>query len=681
MSEFFDETTRIVASEELDNVEKLRQLRRLLFGAIARNGYTVPSRDNIILVSDFDMRGLKSLSSVTFNKIRLAYLSRDSYAYRMELYRAAYVLRSLSKVKGADFLLKILDNLFKDSRIYGMDGLEPLLIMCIDGIALHHVNGDGSGAKIREDLIRIVREMRDSVRYSSSGVPINIKVPIMRINSYMALDLRADALRVLFDQYLRAIDLGNLIDLVGLVESVDNRKAMCNTPDLYDQNGEPLQSDVEKRENCNKRKEPGGEGDGVIKRGLGNLADIGCMLVSEQERKAVIAKLEAVHKCLSKADEVGNLPVLIPVLMGRVATFAAGVVAGLAANYIYESLGLSPNSETQRAEREAQQATREMQVEVAKQDTRINEISTDISNLQTDLDNLKNDQLPAARTDIINATTPEDRAKAEAVAQEILNKIKEKEDKLAKLKADKEAAEKKKQEAIKKAETANEKANKGDKPGIPVNEQRKLSKECTKALFGKHADQIDPRLFLDTLTNIRNYLNWRIGFSSMPNPDAPTPFGALEVPICGLDEQTTNNNAEGCNLPVLCVDSVPDANCSCTGKRKGIAQLSASLSVLACTSTRCADDRQQRNGAAALDGGGNNTVDNTQSGALVPVAVGHICICTETKAGAVPIPKPVPPTAVTIDTLFGDIPLSLEKIQTNPSEAVSRLLFMSDGKF
>jgi hypothetical protein len=212
---------------------------------------------------------------------------------------------------------------------------------------------------------------------------------------------------------------------------------------------------------------------------------------------------------------------------------------------------------------------------------------------------------------------------------------------LDKARLERQEAERKNKEAQERQKEANDELDKKEadlnKEGADVANQTEDSLDANDAFKSPACEKAfgTPGLS-DRLRNERLGADWtdwrsRLLRNSNWSPDQQTPYDALTLPACGLDDTTNQPGAAKCDSVVMCAEGkYPDGNCGCSAPMSGVSRLVQGLTAQACSTVRCP-------GATAVK----------------PTARGFVCDCSMGETDDGQRGRPGRPTAVIVDTMFG----------------------------
>ncbi len=615
MSTLFDNLSRMIAVPM-----SRRQTLRFISSAFIAGTFSL----------QYGCKWLKSSKTEKFNtaetaaKLRVAYMARDNFTYRLEVF-AAFLMFRRADLKA---LLRIFNELIADIRKNGADGIETLVLACSDGIATL-----GSAESKRLAQVSLA-SLKNKIKFLSPVTPPNMFVPLGRISSILVLNVRADAIRTL----LQSLAGSGLRSLMDLLDSDAAKSALCDQSPLKNQSGNTSQADIRKQENCDDHGSAGSKNEGTARGTLGRFLGSGCnlMTLSDLERLATMMRVR--EECFAKQEGREPIPnvaagaaVVIPIVI-------AGVVAAVTVAKFVREWMRDSSQDKQQAAKEYGNAVKEAanaKAEVAGLEAKSKELESKINSLGTQIV-ANNIGIAAAQQDYRNAQANNDPAGMDA-AKNKENGLKEEN---KELKDEKQKLEKEKRETDAKLKTAQVKEKnaaedaEGKKPGFSDPEgYGKPSQACMDAASELHRQIV-----------VKNWSGWSLPKRRPldpvinPAPDSQ-PLDALGMQTCGADFQTLNKDPEKCNSVVECAGPLllPDPDCGCEGHPGGEAQLAAKMATYACASVNCGPDSQA-------------------------VAQGMVCVCggagegggTEPDEQPMP-PRPLPITDVSvIAAVFGN---------------------------
>lgn len=566
-----------------------------------------------------------------------AYLIQDAAVYRNAIFETFLRIRDGAVREN----LSLLSAFANEARTNGTDGLEPVLIGATYDIA---ERGDAAAlAKLRG----LLSGLHAAHHYASATPHPNILIPFTVRSSPLALDVRGDAMRVLFEQMLaQTLAQDAVRSLLDLLSSATTRDALCTLPPQRDQFGNEAPADQSRQENCQANSQPGESGSGTVSGTLGDLSGSGCMLGKVQDFIDTFNRLRAMDACL---NSIGVADPRARYSDGGIISGAITAAVILVAEYVYV--------EWRDRQKEISDAAK---VAIAENRAASSALQ-DFYDARADFDDAQRAYDDAAR-DVVRREEELDAAR-QSGDQKQIDKA-EKALAEAKAEADKKKKEledklKAKDEADKKAKQAEDKAkqakddydDKVKKSGLEPGDA--FSTPACREAMG------DPnnRLLRDKLAH--DWTDWksRLRRVSRPNPATDdNPFQALALPVCGADLPTTNTPQQRCNSPVLCTDGWPDSSCGCRGAASDETRLIRSMSIRACSAVRCSNDGTT---SPSLRGGGTGTM----------------CQCEPVDRPLTPVSPRPPPTVVA--TFFGT-KTALATPANESSMAVVRSLFGSE---
>lgn len=230
--------------------------------------------------------------------IRSAYIAMDQVTYRQHL---LLVSREHSELD-VPYLNTFLKTVLSDAAKAGIDGLEPLVIQAIDGIATH-----GSAAEIatmRSYVKSLAPKRKVRVAHPNSA----LLVPIDRVSTSVTVDIRADAARVIFDRMIANTIATNVgpYDLDAVLAGAQTLDDLCNLPvrEGLDRglvtSARQQQLDKFRIDMCGETGRPGGAAGGNVAGAFVNLAESACLdqPVSSSESYSYEDQLTDLSACL-----------------------------------------------------------------------------------------------------------------------------------------------------------------------------------------------------------------------------------------------------------------------------------------------------------------------------------------------------------------------------------------------
>jgi hypothetical protein len=671
MDALFDGLSRIVSTPM-----SRRSTLRLIFAAIAVQTFGRPTevRGAHRMWPLTKMQKRKTLNAAeTASRLRLAYLARNNYAYRTELFAAFSLLRGIDGTQ----LQNILNGLVADIQKNGADGLETLVLACVDAIGTKTQKAPLSPAAVAQ-LRASVKALDRGLHFWSAATPPNMRIPLGRVSSPLVLDIRADAARTLLQQ-LALLNRGSkdVQTIIDLLDENGVQGALCppSLPTQQDQDDELSAADKSRTANCDAHGSAGAIDGGTVKGSLGDLTLSGCLQLPPTAIATLTARLQAMDKCLDKVIPQRQNVELTATQVG-IALGIVGIVVTVG-GLVYQSMDQTKRDAVAQivadgaAVIDAHKELNKLSIaETAAQDV-ANIAKNAVSTAEANLTKAKNNETSAAANgdgqDQANAHI--DTVAAQAALDAAKVNLAE-----AQTKADaaKTLADNAKKEVMQTTRTLVDDTQKlkGDlSPDDPFN-----SPDCREA-FGYFAD----RATREKLG--KDWQDWksRLGRVSNPSPESSgsppageSPYDALELAMCGADDATSNNRAAGCKMPVDCVqETMPDENCGCKGTPTDQARLFANIAAAACSNVHCADTAR------------SDAVSSDSSGGTGASAVGRgmVCACVETnKEGNMPPSRPPIPSIVA--TLFGNGKTPAIGADT-PSAHVLGMLFkdLSNNRF
>jgi hypothetical protein len=485
--------------------------------------------------------------------------------------------------------------------------------------------------------------------FTGDAPPPNLKIPLGRASSSLVLDVRADAIRALYNQVIaRTLTPKDLPSLPDLLTDEATAKALCALPAQKNQLGDDTSADERRQAACASGSKPGGANAGGISGALGDLTQSGCVLGDESAIAAMEKRLQAMDQCIE--EQFGGQP-----SAGICdSDFCKGLVGGFSSALIILVIdkgfdvirdNLKADSDYRNAVNRADAAGRaeiNAMNAASKADERENSAERDY--------NIAHDKADQARLEAASAYASGDDAQIQA-ASEALQRAEATEkaakETLDKAKENQQAANEKVDDAAAKAAKAQEDADaKKPEGGLEPGDAFK-SPACKAALGGLTDIELRYRLGKD-------WANWKSGLKRVSNwnPEGASPYDSLTTPLCGGDDATIGTPQVACKVALECkISTLPDASCGCGGTPTDASRLLQTLAADACSKAHCEDPSAQARGG------------------------GIVCTCQSTVGGSAGTGRSGPvgprPSPAVIDTLFS----SSQRPSENPTVDVARTLF------
>ena len=611
MSVLIDDVSRILAAP-MSRLQKVRLIRSTVtarhFSGLLR--YAEVEARKVMRPLRGRQRQTRLDVAETAARLRLAYLARDSHAYRTEVFAALLRLR---RADGPE-LERVVEELLDDVHKYGADGIETLVLTGADGVAIH---GDN---KTKKSVRALLASSVDTFKYWSALPPPNLRIPLGRVSSHLVLDVRPDAIGVLVDQLTQMSQASQeLQSMMELIDARQTRDALCELPPLPNQSGETSAVDTARLENCGAADgSSGSSGDSTVERALGRLLSGGCNLMTDDEVATWVARIEAMDDCFEQRNGGRPLPTEGATTKAKVGKVAWEIVKAILEEVAGGEIGEEIDKPAE-ARTEHEKAVNEAALQ-----ERLADNATEYRQEIEGLRNAAQKMLDIAKETLRDAqNAARDPQATDAERNAAKNAVRQAEDQVKRWQSDLDKRNEELREATKEEQDAKarEKAARGE--AERTNPDKELSpddpfNDACKEVMG----DLDERAISERLG--KDWTKWNETRGQLPHvwdpaPDDLQPYDALRLPFCGSDEVTLSNLPEKCSIPVDCFEGTPDESCRCEGTPTDEARLVASIAVNACSEHRC------------------------QDGTTGGVGQGLVCVCGQQPSeGYLKLPRPTP---------------------------------------
>lgn len=593
-------------------------------------------------VKNLTLNSQATAAAAAIKELRSSYVKGELEQYRRYVFFTHIAMRHMSGSAVARFTEEVVASARKD----GGDGLETILIAGADAVAQR------SDVVAKKRLKLAFAGLKGKIRYAFSAGP-NFLVPMTSASSFLALDLRPDAVRAILDVILARSSRGRYSGgLLDVLSGADSQKALCNLPAMTMPDGSTAPPDANRKANCDSTGAAGGTGGGTVPNAVGDLAAGGCLLASPGELEQMAERLENMQQCMAEMiDNPGN-----PFGVGWASAVTSAVFIGVIL-YEYE-YGYRIPLAAAAAEREkfntevktAANAKANVGKTADAATTAENKVSAKTNELKEATQ--RADELKAAWEQLADAGVDPNSAEWQSakINYELAESVRSRVEGELKTATEERDAAKTAAEAAKTlaAKLAAELAAKPKPEGSSLDPgDAYKSAHCDKAFGGVTERLKRERIGADWsewTSRLRRVGRW--------SSDQTTPYDSLGLQVCGLDSTTNQTAHAKCPAPVLCTEGSPDATCGCKGPPGLMTRLLEKMTVTSCSKTRC-------DGSAAT-----------------ATARGLVCDCSDAKPDDVDPSSPLPIPSI-INDMMGTLNSSAATTRPETAAAV-RSVF--DGK-